>query len=183
MTPKYSAQFSKPLVNQLIAILQRDQQAALDIVNAGRPAGRALLPFAAFFKEAAPIQNWPSLVLVAQQTQFDPNGDIGLRSETIQFFCALAISGADPEWLAEDAMDYLRAVDSVLVSAPLSDFYLALPIAQTTAPGGVTTGLPASSKIQDLRVTRHDLGALVRRRGGSFSRGPQIDFEVEVEEQ
>ena len=40
MNPRYQAGFAKPLVNQLIAILQRDQQAALDIVNAARPAGR-----------------------------------------------------------------------------------------------------------------------------------------------
>ncbi len=183
MTLLYAAQFAKPLINQLIAVLQRDQQSALDIINASRPAGRELVPFTAFFKEAAPIQNWPALVLVAQQTTFDPNTDIGLRTETVQFFCAMALSGTDPEWLAEDAMDYLRAVDMVLTSAPLSDFYLALPIAQTTVPGGVTTGLPATAKIQDLRVTRHNLGSLVTRRSGAFARGPQIEFEVEMEEQ
>ena len=36
MNARYQATFAKPLVNQLIAILQRDQQAALDIVNAAR---------------------------------------------------------------------------------------------------------------------------------------------------
>ena len=55
MIQKYQAQFAKPLVDQLIAVFQRDQQAALDIVNAARPAGRPLGPFAAFLKEASPI--------------------------------------------------------------------------------------------------------------------------------
>ncbi len=183
MTPRYQAQFAKTLVNQLIAILQRDQQAALDLINAGRPAGRALKPFAAFHKEAAPIQNWPALVLVAQQTSFDGDADPDLRSETISFFCALALTGTDPEWLSEDAMDYLRAVDMVLTSAPFSDFYTALPISHPTVPGGTTTPLdPAVSKFQDLRVTRHNMGALVARRSGALARGPQVEFLVEVDE-
>ena len=183
MTPRYQAQFAKTLVNQLIAILQRDQQAALDVVNATRPAGRNLKPFKAFLKEAAPIQNWPALVLVAQQVTFDDASDADLRTESIQFFCAMALTGTDPEWLSEDAMDYLRAVDMVLTSAGLSDFYAALPIAHTTVPGGTSAPLdPAVSKVQDLRVTRHDLGALVARRGGALARGPQIEFVIEVEE-
>lgn len=181
--PKYQAQFAKALVNQLIAILQRDQQAALDLVNAARPAGRALKPLAAFHKELAPIQNWPALVLVAQEVAFDAASDADLRTESVRFLSALAITGTDPEWLSEDAMDYLRAVDIVLTSAPLSDFYAALPIAHVTVPGGTTTPLDSAvSKIQDLRVTRHDLGALVARRGGALARGPQIEFVVELEE-
>jgi len=183
MTQRYQAGFAKQLVNQLIAIVQRDQQAALNIVNGTRPSDRALVPLAGFFKEAAPIQNWPALVLVAQRTQFDPAADIGLRDETHTCFCTLAISGADPEWLADDAMDYLRAVDIVLTSVPLGDFYLPLPIIHPTVPGGQTTGLnPAVSKMQDLRITGHELGALVRRRGGALTRSPEIEFEIELEE-
>jgi hypothetical protein len=184
MTPRYQAKFAKPLVNQLLAILQRDQQAALDIVNATRPADRALKPLAAFHKEAAPIQNWPALVLVAQEVAFDAASDPDLRTQTLRFFCALAITGSDPEWLAEDAMDYLRALDIVLTSAPLADFYAPLPLSHRTVPGGQTTGLDSSTaKLQDLRITRHDLGALVGRRSGALARGPQIEFVIELEEQ
>lgn len=182
MTPRYQAKFSKPLVNQLIAILQRDQQAALDIVNAGRPADRALPPFKAFHKEVATVQNWPALVLVAQEISFDAASDADLRTQSLRFIGAMAISNADPDWLAEDAMDYLRAVDIVLTSAPLADFYAPLGINHRTVPGGETTGLDATAKIQDLRVVRHDLGAVVARRGGSLARGPQIEFVVELEE-
>jgi hypothetical protein len=183
MIQKYQAQFAKPLVDQLIAVFQRDQQAALDIVNTARPAGRPLGPFAVFLKEASPIQNWPALVLVAQQVSFDPETDSGLRSETLQFFCAAALMGTDPEWLAEDAMDTLRAVDLVLTSVPLSDFYMPLAISHTTVPGGLTPGLdPAVSKILDLEIVRHDLGALVARRGGALARGPQIEFVIHLEE-
>jgi hypothetical protein len=183
MTPRYQAKFAKPLVNQLIAILQRDQQAALDIVNAARPAGRALKPFAAFYKEAGTVQNWPALVLVAQEVAFDSNSDADLRTQTLRFICAMAITGTDPEWLAEDALDYLRAVDTVLTSAPLGDFYSALAIDHRTVPDGQTTGLdPSVSKVLDLRIIRHDLGMLVSRRGGGLARGPQIEFVIEMEE-
>jgi len=184
MIQKYKATFARPLVDQLIAIFQRDQQAALDIVNATRPAGRPLLPFASFLKEAMPIQNWPALVLVAQQVNFDPAGDIDLRAETLTFYCATALMGADPEWLAEDAMDTLRVVDLVLTSASLADFYTPLPISHTTVPGGATSGLdPGVSKVLDLRIIRHNLGSLVQRRGGAMARGPQIDFAIDLEEQ
>lgn len=183
MIQAYQATFVKPLVDQLIAILQRDQQAALAIVNATRPAGRALLPFTAFYKEAAPIQNWPALVLVAQQTQFDAASDIGLRTQSVTFYCAMAVTGTDPEWLAEDAMDTLRAVDLVLTSAALADFYTPLPVALSTVPSGMTSGLNSEvSKVLDLRVTRHNLGALVARRAGGLARGPQIEFVIEMEE-
>jgi hypothetical protein len=184
MIQKYHAQFAKPLVDQLIAIFQRDQQAALDIVNSTRPVGRPLGPFAAFLKEATPIQNWPALVLVAQQVNFDLVSDIDLRAETLSFYCAMALMGADPEWLAEDAMDTLRVVDLVLTSAPLEDFYTPLPISHTTVPSGTTLALdPTVSRILDLRVIRHDLGALVQRRGGALARGPQIEFAIDLEEQ
>ena len=183
MIQRYQAQFAKQLVNQLIAILQRDQPAALSIINATRPPGRTLNPFAAFFKEASPIQNWPAIVLVARTTQFDQASDADLRTQTHNFFCAMAISGTDPEWLADDAMDYLHAVDIVLTSVPLGDFYLPLAISHRTMPTGQTAGLNSTlSKIQDLRITRHDMGALVARRGGTLARGPQIEFEIELEE-
>jgi hypothetical protein len=80
-------------------------------------------------------------------------------------------------------MDYLRAIDIALTSAPLADFYVPLPLNHRTVPGGTVSGLdPSVSKILDLRVTRHDLGALVARRGGALARGPQIEFTVELEE-
>jgi hypothetical protein len=184
MNPRYQAGFAKPLVNQLIALLQRDQQAALDLVNAARPAGRALKPFTAFYKEAGTVQNWPAIVLVAQEVAFDADSDADLRTETLRFLCAMAITGTDPEWLAEDALDYLRAVDMVLTSAPLGDFYLPLKIVHRTVPNGETSGLDSEvSKIHDLRIVRHDLGVLVTRaRGAGLARGPQIEFVVELEE-
>ena len=183
MNARYQAQFAKPLVNQLIAIFQRDQQAALDIINAARPPGRELKPFAAFHKEVVSVQNWPAMVLVPQEVSFDANSDADLRTQSLRFICAMAITGTDPEWLAEDAMDYLRAVDMVLTSAPLADFYTPLAINHRTVPDGQTAGLDSSiSRVLDLRVTRHDLGALVSRRGGSVARGPQIEFVVEMEE-
>jgi hypothetical protein len=183
MTPQYSAQFAKPLVNQLIAVWQRNKKPAVGWVRAARPAGRALQPIAMFYKEAAPVQNWPALVLVAQQTTFDAASDEDLRTQTVRFFCALALTGTDPEWLAEDAMDYLRALDMVLTSASLSDFYSPLPINHVTVPGGTTTPLdPAVSKVQDLFVLEHDLGAMVKARGGALARSPQISFVIEMEE-
>lgn len=183
MIQRYQAQFAKQLVNQLIAILQRDQPAALAVINASRPPGRALNPFAAFYKEAYAVQNWPALVLVAHSTAFDSNSDIDLRSQTVQFFCVMAITGTDPEWLAEDAMDTLRAVDIVLTSIQFSDFYTPLPITHRTVPGGMTAGLnSAVSKVQDLRIVKHDLGALMRRGTGALARSPEIEFVVEMEE-
>lgn len=183
MIARYQAQFAKPLVNQLIAIFQRDQQAALDIVNAARPPGRELKPFVAFHKEVGTVQNWPALVLVAQEVSFDNDSDADLRTQTLRFICAMAVTGNDPEWLAEDAMDCLHAVDIVLTSAPLADFYAPLTIDHRTVPTGQTEGLDvAVSKIQDLRIVRHDLGTLISRRGGGLARGPQIEFVIELEE-
>ncbi len=183
MIPTYQAQFARPLVDQLIAILQRDQQAALDLVNATRPASRALGPFVGFYKEASAVQNAPAIVVAAQQIAFDPQADIGLRAETVQMSCTLFVPGTDPEWLVEDTMDYARAVDMVLTSAALADFYLPLPIALSTAPSGTTSGLSATSHLLDLRVTQHHWSELTTRRGAGTLRQAQIEFVVEMEEQ
>ena len=96
MQARYQSGFAKPLVNQLLAILERDQQAALDLVNAGRPSRRALAPFKAFHKEAAPIQNWPALVLIAPETTFDLSSDADLRTESVRCICALALPAPTP---------------------------------------------------------------------------------------
>ena len=56
-TPAYNATFAKPLVNQLIAIIQRDQASALGIVNP------SLSPIAEFHKGPGTRTAFPWLVV------------------------------------------------------------------------------------------------------------------------
>ena len=130
------------------------------------------------------MQNWPAIVLVAQEVTFDANSDADLRTQTLRFICAMAITGTDPEWLAEDAMDYLRAVDMVLTSAPLGDFYPPLSIDHRTVPDGETTGFdPDISNVLDLRIDAPRPGRAGHPvAAAGLARGPQIEFVVEMEE-
>src|ERR1019366_9717775 len=59
----HNAQFGKPLVNQLIAIIQRDQAAALTVVNAARAmdGNQPLGPIAEFHKGPGVRTGWPWL--------------------------------------------------------------------------------------------------------------------------
>src|SRR2546422_1787961 len=64
-TPAYNALFAKPLLNQLIAILQRDQAAAISVVNP------ALVPINEFHKGPGARTAFPWLTLAADSTEFD----------------------------------------------------------------------------------------------------------------
>ena len=64
-TPAYNATFAKPLVNQLIAIIQRDQASALGIVNP------SLSPIAEFHKGPGTRTAFPWLVVSVDSLRFD----------------------------------------------------------------------------------------------------------------
>ena len=85
-TQAYNAQFAKPLVNQLIAIIQRDQAAALSVINAARAVNgnQPLTPIAEFHKGPGPRTGWPWLSLEIGPTNFDRGADKAIRHHELR---------------------------------------------------------------------------------------------------
>jgi len=116
-TPKYDAGFTKNLIRQLFAVVQRDMRDALDFV-----AGpNVLTTFQNYQLSATPANQFPSLLMAPIRSKFVQEAVGSLQYQT-QIIAALAVAHQDPDVLAEQLQDYIRALDAVFNTLPLSDF-------------------------------------------------------------
>ncbi len=156
----YTAQFAKPLVNQLIAIIQRDQAAALAVINAARAVdgNQPLAGIAEFHKGPAPRTGWPWLTLEIGPTNFERGDDKVTRHHQVRINLALDAGQYDQEMAQEDAQDYARMLDMIITSAgpwpSLGDWTNSLPIQHETVPSG-TTVPNAAGTVNDVFVESH----------------------------
>jgi hypothetical protein len=150
-TAAYSALFAKPLLNQLIAVIQRDQAGAINIVNA------ALNPINEFHKGPGMRTAFPWLMLAVDGVAFDEEvpsyPSSGPRRWDARVSLALDVGQFDQEMAQDNAQDYARVLDMIVTSAdlngtgPYSSWLTALPITHETVPGGITTpNAPGSFK-------------------------------------
>ena len=146
-TPAYNATFAKPLANQLIALIQRDQAAALQIVNP------SLDPIAEFHKGPGTPTAFPWLVLEVGSTEFDREAS-GTRRSRSDIALVLDVAHFDQETAQDHAQDYARMLDMVVTTATLADFTTPLPIAHPTVPSGTTTP-PAADAVKEVFVESH----------------------------
>jgi len=150
-TPAYpNSLFAKPLLNQLIAVIQRDQQSALQVVN------YSLNPINEFHKGPGERTAFPWLTLAADSVIFDRHAG-GSRSSQVRVTLTLEVGQFDQEMAQDTAQDYARALDMVVTSASLSDFATPLPIVHETVPSGVTTPSTLGA-VQDVFVEAHRYG-------------------------
>jgi hypothetical protein len=151
-TPAYNATFAKPLLNQLIAIIQRDQAAAIAVVNSG------LAPIKEFHKGPGQRTAFPWLTLAVDGTAFDREGaQTFTRLSRSRVSLALDVGQFDQELAQDNAQDYARVLDVVITTAAPSDWQTALPITHETVPSG-TTQPPAASAVKDVFVESHSYG-------------------------
>ena len=142
-TQAYRAQFAKPLVNQLIAIIQRDQTAALAVINAARAAdgNQPLSPITEFHKGPGLRAGWPWLSVEIGPTNFARGDDKATRHCTVRINLALETGQYDQEMAQVDAHDYACMLDMIISSAgpwpSLGDWTTPLPIQHGTAQSGM----------------------------------------------
>jgi hypothetical protein len=147
LTPAYNPAFSKPLLNQLIAIIQRDQGSAIQLVNP------ALAPITEFHKGPAACMALPWLALMLRSTQFSQQVT-GTRASTTSLTLELDVGQFDQEIGLDNAQDYARVLDMVITSASPADFTTPLPIAHETVPTGMTTP-PAVGSVKEVFISAH----------------------------
>lgn len=146
----WNAAFSKPLVNQAMAIIQRDQNAAISLVNP------LLAPINEFHKGPASRTAFPWLTLSPGQTEFDPASP-ETRSWSTALTLLLETSQYDPEMAQDNAQDYARVLDIVLTTASCADWTTALPVVHETIPSGITAP-PAAGSVKNVFVKSHRYG-------------------------
>ena len=110
---KFAAGFSKPLIRQMVGILNRDMRAALDNVS-GAPG--TLGSFAEWDLATVATENFPACVIVPLSVEFDAES-LGTIAEKIRLLVTVAVTHQDANVCAESAQDYVRAVDQVLNSS------------------------------------------------------------------
>jgi hypothetical protein len=156
----YQARFAKPLVNQVIALIQRDQASALTVINAARGAegNPPLCPITEFHKGPGEARGWPWLYLGIGPTTFNRSSDKAVRESEVRITLALDVGQYDQEMAQQDAQDYARLLDMIITSAgpwpSLADWTSALAIQHETVPHGVTTP-PAAGTVNDVFVESH----------------------------
>src|SRR5439155_7791164 len=147
-TPAYNATFAKPLVNQLIALIERDQQAAIDLVNP------SLVPITEFHKGSGMRTAFPWLSLSTQSTKFDAFAS-DARKSLARVTLALDVGQFDQEIAQDNGQDYVRVLDMVITTAPLGDYTAPLPITHSTVPDGTTTP-SAPGSVKEVFVESHE---------------------------
>src|SRR5487761_222314 len=145
--PAWKATFTKPLLNQTIALMQRDQPVAIAFVNS------RLAVINEFHKSPGARTALPWLTISADKTEFDP-GSPRTRSYRSTLVLALEVGQFDQEMAQDNAQDYARALDIIMTSASGADWITPLPIQHETVPGGTTTP-PAVGAVKDVFVESH----------------------------
>jgi hypothetical protein len=178
----YKAGLSKQVVRQLLAILKRDIQAALDFVS-GVPGSYA--PFAEYDLALLPVQQFPAVLLTPDTVTFDEEANFTLH-QTMRLSCVITVTHQDRNTLAEMIQDYVRAVRAVLdtlwESTP-GDFLLTnLPLPSPPFPNGALSPGLGSGKLMKIFAEGHAFDEVRRRPESGLVMAARMSVIVEIEE-
>jgi len=181
-TPNYNAGLSKQVIRQLLAVMQRDIQAALDFVS-GVPGSYP--PFAEYDLALLEAQQFPAILLTPDSVIFD-EGANGSLHETMRLSCEIAVTHQDRNALAEMLQDYARAVQAVLDTLwelTPGDFMLSsLPLPSPPFPAGALSPGLANGKLLNLFTDRHLFEEIRRKPQSGFTMNATLSVVVEIEE-
>lgn len=178
--PAYNAYGTEPLIRQLMAIINRDIQSALDFVS-GSPG--SLRPFATYQLAESPTMNYPAVLLIPMAQTFDPQ-TVGVAKETVTLFCGVAAEHQKPDGVAILIQQYAMAVWHVLAAASLKtsgDFLLAdLPLPATAyGPAQLTSGM-APGVLKRLFVEQPEFAELRQTAKSMFVKAASITIEADL---
>ncbi len=180
--PYYNAGLTKQVVRQLIAVISRDIQAALDFVS-GSPGSYA--PFAEYDLALLPVQQFPALLLTPDTVSFDQEASCALH-QTMRLSCVIALTHQDRNALAELTQDYMRALRAVLDALwelTPGDFQLtSLPLPSPPYPKGILSPGLANGKLMKLFADRHTFEEIRRGAQSGFVMAATMSILVEIEE-
>lgn len=130
----YQAKFTKPLVRQMVAVVQRDIQGALDLVSG--EAG-AYQPFIEYELAINPVIQPPMLVVAPRNDVIQNEATQQGYEQEITIQAEVWLANQDRNVLAEQIQDYVTALTFIFTNlgasvngagGGLCDFYNSLPI-------------------------------------------------------
>jgi len=148
-------EFIEPIVEKILAVLQ-----------AHTPALLGSLPGFETYKKhfTGVVENWPAVWVMPVRSEFDPEVT-GHSAQRHLITIKLAISGSEPNELAEQAMAYMQVIHLALAAS---------------WPGEWCTTL-AAGQVLGLRVRSHDYGPLWEQ-GQMLARFPEMEVAVDTAE-
>ncbi len=151
-TPAWNALFAKPLLNQCIALIQRDQASAIAIVNP------LLGTIGEFHKGPGLRTALPWLTVSLDGLEFSEDV-LGTRQSRARIALLLDVGQFDQEMAQDNAQDYAHVLDMVITTASESDWETPLPITQETVPSGITSP-NAPGSVKEVLVGSHRYSAV-----------------------
>lgn len=178
-TPDYTPRLVEPLLDQIVAILQRDFLANLQAVN---PGANYTVGFNAYHKtEQQMYQSPPEALIEPIESPIDPDEQEVLSAQHVFAASAFVSGDGDTEALAQTARDYARALVWTLGRRQdYSDYEASLPITRPDGSAGTTAGT-APGAVKGV-VLRHVGWALKGAVGAQFMRQPIVELAVRVVE-
>jgi len=147
-TPAWpNSQFAKPVLNQIIALIQRDQASAIAIVNP------SLAPINEFHKGPGVRTALPWLTVSVDSLTFAADV-LGTRQSLSRIVLTLDVGQYDQEMGQDNAQDYARVLDMVITTASETDWERPLAISLETVPSGLTAPSAAGS-IKEIFIESH----------------------------
>jgi hypothetical protein len=138
---RWNSTFAKPLLNQIIALVQRDQAAAIAIVN---PTISDTI--VQFHKGFAPRIQLPHFTVWAHSSQFSLEAQ-STRQSSNKVTVVVDVGSSDQELAQELAWDWGRIIDLILTSATPEDWWTPLPITYFDQQDAGTTTPPAQGTL------------------------------------
>lgn len=175
-TPTYTAQFTEQLVDQLLAIVQRDQRAALDFV-----AGAGVLPdIVNYLTAPSPMSQYPALLIAPTDNAFDDSA-VGSLHYSSQIEAEIGVTHQDARMVSRLLQRYLRALDAVFRSVLLSDFSTALPLELPELGGATMTAPLQAGSVKELWVGAHRMSEIAALKSG-FWKAAKLEIRIDREE-
>jgi len=140
-TAEWNATFARPLLDQIIALVQRDQAAAISIVN---PAITDQI--VQFHKGFAPRIQLPHFTVWARGSEFDLEEQLARRSTNV-VTVTVDVAQYDQELAQELAWDWARIIDTILTSATAEDWWTPLSVNLFNQPDPSTTSPAAQGSL------------------------------------
>lgn len=150
---------AKPALNQTIAVIQKYQAGVIAQINPALP------PIYEFHKGPKFRTAFPWVTVAYEGTEFDESSQ-QTRKQELRLTLTLESGEFDSELAQDQAIDYLRVLDSILTySAGPPPFWnnweTALPIVHETVPSGVTVPF-APGTVKEIFIEREEQSVVLK---------------------
>lgn len=160
-TSKFSAQFQQLLLTRVQAVLERDVDDALAVIDSSLESVKD------FDTPAQIALNFPAIYLEPDLSQIEQAADDSHLMEKHSFLITLSIVAKDPDTTKARIVKYVRAVDQALRTMSVADLIGSAPTGAIRKPAW--------------EVTEHRFGALTRNVENTiYRRDAQLVLVVQI---